>query len=155
MSEKFRLGVGIILVNQERKVFVGRRIDTEPAAWQMPQGGIELGESASEAARRELAEEIGTDKFVVLKESAAWYSYRLPPEVAVRIWQGQYVGQKQKWFLCKFTGQDADINISTHTPEFNAWKWIDYPQLPEVIVGFKKELYTRLIADFTSAINAV
>ncbi len=152
MSELFRLGVGIILANRAGQVFVGQRIDTEMPAWQMPQGGIELGESALEAATRELHEEVGTNKFKIIKESADWYTYHLPPALACKMWQGQYAGQRQKWVLCEFLGVDADINLHTEIPEFSAWKWVAPQQLPKVIVPFKRELYKQLVKDFAADI---
>jgi putative (di)nucleoside polyphosphate hydrolase len=147
-NELLRLGVGVILLNKSGKVFVAQRLDSAQPAWQMPQGGIDAGETAEEAISRELVEEIGTDKFYICHLSDKWYEYRIPPEIASGIWGGKYVGQRQRWALCRFTGEDSDININTHNPEFSAWKWVDYQQVPELIVGFKKDMYIEVINDF-------
>jgi putative (di)nucleoside polyphosphate hydrolase len=144
----FRLGVGIILLNESGKVFVAQRLDNAGPAWQMPQGGIDEGETAEEAVRRELVEEIGTDKFCISYLSDKWYEYLIPVDIASRIWGGRYIGQRQKWALCHFTGKDSDININTHNPEFSAWKWVDYQEVPKLIVDFKRGMYTEIINDF-------
>ena len=143
----YRQGVGIMLVNQEGKVFVAQRIDMPSAAWQMPQGGIDKGESPIEAAWRELKEETGTDKAEVIGESPDWYDYDLPADLAPRIWRGRFRGQTQKWFVFRFLGSDADIDIATEKPEFSDWKWADVAELPALIVPFKRALYRRLVAD--------
>jgi putative (di)nucleoside polyphosphate hydrolase len=141
----YRPCVGIILLHpQLPKVFVGRRIDNTAECWQMPQGGIDLGETPEQAAIRELQEETGTDKAVLLDSYPGWLYYDLPPELQGKLWGGQYIGQSQRWLLFRFTGGDADINLMTTHPEFNAWQWIDIDQLPEVIVPFKRELYIKL-----------
>lgn len=144
-----------MLLNAERRVFVGRRIDMpgEPA-WQMPQGGIDPGESPHEAALRELKEEIGTDKAVLLAESRIWRRYDLPQAIAGRLWGGRYRGQKQKWFAMRFIGEDADIDLASHHPEFDAWCWVAADTLPGLIVGFKRSLYEDLLAEFREHCDA-
>lgn len=147
-SLPYRLGVGVMLLNKEGLVFVAKRIDMVSEAWQMPQGGIDQGEEPLACARRELKEEIGTDKAVLLKESPKWFTYDLPKELIPKIWGGKYRGQKQKWFAMRFTGENTDINLQTEAPEFSAWQWIPLQQLPDIIVPFKRELYQQLIEEF-------
>lgn len=144
----YRLGVGIMLLNHDNKVFVGRRIDTSGEHWQMPQGGIDDGESPKEACLRELAEETGTDKARIIAESIDWLTYDLPPELSQRVWGGGYRGQRQKWFAMSFTGRDEDIRLDAHQPEFDAWKWLDPQDLPRYIVPFKRQLYLDVLAEF-------
>ncbi|MEI7668935.1 MAG: RNA pyrophosphohydrolase [Pseudomonadota bacterium] len=141
----YRDGVGIMLINNDKKVFVAKRIDMRAEAWQMPQGGIDAGESPETTAKRELLEEIGTDKAVIIAESADWYFYDLPNDLQPKIWGGKYRGQKQKWFLMQFTGSDKDINIATKEPEFSEWKWAEVETLPDLIVPFKKNLYIDIV----------
>jgi len=144
----YRPGVGIMLLNPAGEVFVGRRIDM-PAmpAWQMPQGGIDPGETPRQAALRELKEEIGTDKAEILGESRVWLKYDLPVELAAARWGGRYRGQRQKWFAMRFTGDDSDINLAAEHPEFDAWKWVSPERLPDVIVSFKRQLYIDILAE--------
>jgi putative (di)nucleoside polyphosphate hydrolase len=145
----YRPGVGIMLLNRAGEVFVGRRIDM-PAmpAWQMPQGGIDPGETPLDAALRELKEEIGTDKVQLLGESQGWLSYDLPAELSRGIWGGRYRGQRQKWFAMRFTGDDSDIDLGTAHSEFDAWKWVSPEQLADVIVSFKRQLYFDILTEF-------
>jgi putative (di)nucleoside polyphosphate hydrolase len=117
-------------------------------AWQMPQGGIDPGETPSEAALRELREEIGTDKAEILAESRAWLCYDVPSDIVGTIWGGRYRGQRQKWFLMRFTGNDADIDLATEHPEFDDWRWARPEQLPELIVPFKRRLYIDVLDEF-------
>ena len=147
-SLPYRSGVGLMLINRAGLVFVARRIDTEEEAWQMPQGGIDAGETPRAAALRELAEEIGTAKAEIIAESRDWYVYDLPPELRPMVWGGSYRGQRQKWFALRFTGTDADIRLATAHPEFNAWKWVALATLPDLIVPFKRRLYRELVAEF-------
>ena len=146
----YRPAVGIMLLNREGNVFVGRRIDMPAglAAWQMPQGGIDPGETARQAAFRELKEEVGTDKAEILAETRGWLHYDLPSDIASRMWSGRWRGQRQKWFLMRFTGEDSDINPATEHPEFDAWEWVEPQRLPDLIVPFKRQLYCDLLAEF-------
>jgi len=147
-KKPYRRGVGIALINARGQVFVAQRIDTKESAWQMPQGGIDEGEAPREAALRELHEEIGTDKARIIATSRKWLRYDLPEDLQNKVWKGKYRGQEQKWFLMKFLGTDADINIATAHPEFSSWKWIPFTNLSRVIVGFKREIYTKVIQAF-------
>ncbi len=144
----YRAGVGIVLLNDRGLVFVGRRSDT-PGAWQMPQGGIDRGETPREAAIRELEEETGTDKAELVAESRGWLSYDLPPEIAARVWGGRYRGQRQKWFVFRFTGTDADIDLGVRNPEFDAWKWAPPGEIADRIVPFKRAVYRALLEEFS------
>ncbi len=144
----YRPGVGVMLLNDKKQVFVARRIDSTSEAWQMPQGGIDKGEDPRTAVMRELLEEIGTDKAEIIAESAEWYTYDLPHELIPLVWKGRYRGQQQKWFVMRFLGQDSDINIATEEPEFLEWKWVQPSTLPDLIVPFKKKLYQDLAKDF-------
>jgi putative (di)nucleoside polyphosphate hydrolase len=146
---RYRPAVGIMLLNRQGEVFVGHRIDM-PAmpAWQMPQGGIDPGETPRQAALRELREEIGTDKAEIVAESACWLKYDLPVDLAGRNWGGRYCGQRQKWFVMRFTGAEADIDLATDHPEFDAWQWVAAERLPELIVPFKRQLYIDILTEF-------
>ncbi|VBB68836.1 Adenosine (5')-pentaphospho-(5'')-adenosine pyrophosphohydrolase [invertebrate metagenome] len=155
-SRPYRLGVGIILVNKVGQVFVGQRIDTDQPAWQMPQGGIEEGEDPRAAALRELHEEVGTDKVEVITETADWAVYDLPAELACTVWNGRYRGQKQKWYVMRFTGSDTDINItSTRYHEFSKWQWMDIDMVLLHIINFKYALYKLVIDELRSNITSI
>jgi putative (di)nucleoside polyphosphate hydrolase len=143
----YRPNVGLMLLDRSNRVFVARRIDV-PDAWQMPQGGIDPGEDAADAALREMKEEIGTDDAEILAESEGWHLYDLPPELAARIWGGRFRGQAQKWFALRFLGTDAAIDIATEHPEFDAWKWVDAADLPALIVPFKRPIYVAVLQEF-------
>ena len=145
----YRPCVGILLVNREGKAWVGRRIDMPPglSAWQMPQGGIDAGETPMQAALRELCEETGTDKAEIVAESRQWLHYDLPDAIRTG-WRRRWRGQKQKWFLMRFAGDDADIDLGRHEPEFDAWKWVEPAQLPELVVEFKRAVYVALLEEF-------
>ena len=140
----YRRGVGIMLLNHQNEVFVGQRADAQGDAWQMPQGGIDDDEQPREAAFRELKEEIGTDKARIITESKTWLRYDLPPDLRQR-WDNRWRGQQQKWFVMRFQGVDADINVATEHPEFSAWKWVSIEHLPDLIVSFKRQLYLDLL----------
>lgn len=144
----YRQGVGIMLLNALGDVFVAQRIDMPSDAWQMPQGGIDAGETPGSAAWREMEEEIGTRAAILLAESRGWYRYDLPDELVPRLWKGQYRGQEQKWFAFRFTGTDADIAIDGTHAEFSAWKWTPMVTLPQLIVPFKRQLYSGLVDEF-------
>ncbi len=147
-SLPFRPGVGMMIIDKNDRVFVGKRVDSKANGWQMPQGGIDLGETPSTAALREMAEEIGSDKGEIIAESKRWYSYRLPEFLIPKLWDGKYCGQRQKWFLIRFTGQDSDINVKTKHPEFDSWRWMEMHELLDNIIPFKYKLYSRIIIEF-------
>lgn len=146
----YRPCVGVMLTNGNGDVFVGQRIDNDTPAWQMPQGGIDAGETPHEAALRELGEETGlpADSVIVESETADWVTYDLPHDIVPRIWKGRFKGQKQKWVLMRFTGTDDQINIATEHPEFSEWCWLPADQLVANIVPFKREVYEQVLAEF-------
>ena len=139
-----RIGVGIILLNHEKKVFVGKRIDNPKNFWQMPQGGVNQNENFLQAAKRELEEETGIKSVELVKELNGWLGYDLPKNLLGKVLEGKYRGQKQKWFIMKFVGNDNEINVKTKNPEFLDWKWIEISKLPSVAVNFKVNLYEKL-----------
>ena len=144
----YRPCVGVMLFNVDGMVFVGRRIDQTVEGWQMPQGGIDEGETPLAAGLRELKEEIGTDKAVLLREHSEWLAYDLPAHLVGVALHGRYRGQRQKWLAMRFTGSDADIDIATAEPEFAQWKWLAVEALPRLIVPFKRDTYAKVIAEF-------
>lgn len=149
----YRAGVGIMLLNSEGRVFVGQRLDSSLEAWQMPQGGIDSGEDPRTAALRELEEETGVPAHLVeiIGETEAWLYYDLPDDLIGTIWKGRYCGQRQKWFSMRFLGTDTDVRIETAHAEFRTWQWADREQLAALIVPFKRELYTEVLAALPSA----
>ena len=158
MEEKFkklplRTGVGIVVLNNENKVFVAKRIDNPKNFWQMPQGGVDEGESFLQAAYRELEEETGIKEVKLIKEIDEILSYELPSHLLGIIWKGKYKGQKQKWFLMRYLGNDNEININTNNPEFLEWKWIDLNEITEVVVDFKLHVYKELKEKIQKIIN--
>ena len=147
----YRPCAGIMLANRAGKVFVGQRIDNPDSdAWQMPQGGIDEGEEAEAAALRELEEETGVsaDKVTIVSSTKEELFYDLPPELLGKIWGGKYCGQRQRWFLIRFEGEDSDIDIATKHAEFRAWRWADPEELPQLIVPFKRKLYRDIVEEF-------
>ena len=148
-----RKGVGIIVLNKNNEVFVGKRKDNPIDKWQMPQGGIDNNETPFDAMKRELAEETSITKIKILKEIENWLEYELPQNLLGKIWKGKFRGQRQKWFIVKFMGSENEINLNTKHPEFIEWKWINYKLLPEVIVDFKKEVYLKLKIELNKFIN--
>ena len=148
-----RTGVGIIVLNNNNQVFVGKRKDNPGDKWQMPQGGVDKGEDFITAMRRELIEETSIKNIKILKEIQNMYQYELPKNLVGIIWKGKFRGQRQKWFITKFLGKDDEINLDTQHPEFIDWKWIDPQDLPEVIVDFKKKLYLNLLKEINQVID--
>ena len=157
MSEKIllplRIGVGVIVLNEKNRVFVGKRKDNPVDKWQMPQGGVNKGEKLIDAMKRELEEETGIKNIKILKEIDGWSEYELPENLLGKIWRGKYRGQKQKWFIVKFIGDEDEINLKTSKPEFIEWKWLDIENLPGVIVEFKRKVYEDLLPKIRNTIN--
>ena len=158
MEEKFknlplRNGVGIVVLNKQNKVFVAKRIDNSKDFWQMPQGGIDQGEEFLTAAYRELEEETSIRNVELIQEIDGTTTYELPKHLLGIIWKGKYKGQKQKWFLMRYLGEDSEINIKTHKPEFLEWRWIDLDMLTEVVVDFKLHVYKELKEKIQKIIN--
>ena len=148
-----RTGVGIIVLNNNNQIFVGKRKDNPGDKWQMPQGGVDKGEDFITAMRRELIEETSIKNIKILKEIQNMYQYELPNNLVGIIWKGKFRGQRQKWFITKFLGKDDEINLDTQHPEFIDWKWIDPQDLPKVIVDFKKELYLNLLKEINQVVD--
>ena len=148
-----RTGVGIIVLNNNNQVFVGKRKDNPGDKWQMPQGGVDKGEDFITAMKRELVEETSIKNIKILKEVQNMYQYELPKNLVGIIWKGKFRGQRQKWFITKFLGKDDEINLNTQHPEFIDWKWIDPQDLPRVIVDFKKKLYLNLLKEINQVID--
>ena len=150
----YRPCVGIVLI-KKGKIFAGQRLDYKSSAWQMPQGGIEDNESPKDAAFRELKEETGIKKkhIKIILESKNWLRYDLPEELISKLWNGKFVGQKQKWFAMEFFGSDTDININTKFPEFSQWKWMTADQLINSIVPFKKNVYKKILTKFSAKLE--
>ena len=152
-SLPLRTGVGIIVLNKKNEVFVGKRKDNPGDKWQMPQGGVDKGEDYITAMKRELKEETGIENIKIIKEIEKIYQYELPEDLVGIIWKGKYRGQKQKWFITRFLGEEKEINLNTKHAEFIDWKWIEPKLLPEVIVDFKKDLYLNLLKEINLVIN--
>ncbi len=149
MTDDYRRGVGIFLLNNKKKLWVGKRIDNMSDFWQMPQGGIDGEETPKEAMIRELGEEAGLKKnFQILEESQDWLYYKLPDNLKKKVWNGKYVGQKQKWFVCKFFGSDSEIQLDCHKPEFLEWKWVNPYESIEKVVPFKRKMYKEVLRLF-------
>ena len=148
-----RLGVGIVLLNSDNKVFVGKRIDNSVNFWQMPQGGVDDNENLLYAANRELKEETGVKSTKLIKEIDNWLTYELPKNLLGKIWKGKYRGQKQKWFIMRFVGDEEEINIKTKNAEFLEWKWIDTNQLLNVVIDFKLDVYKSIVKELNILLN--
>ena len=148
-----RLGVGAVVLNKKNQVFVGKRKDNPIDKWQMPQGGVNTGENLIDAMKRELHEETSIQNIKILNEIDGWFEYELPKNLLGKIWKGRYRGQKQKWFVVKFLGNDAEINLQTDKPEFIEWRWLDIENLPNVIVDFKRKVYEQLLPKIRNFIN--
>ncbi len=146
----YRSGVGIMIINKDRKIFVGKRIDNNSDAWQMPQGGLDAGEHEDAAMIRELREETGikSENIKLIKKSDTYHYYNLPYKLQKKFWGGKYLGQKQKWYLVEFLGDEAAINIKTEDPEFSEWKWAEKSEVVESIVSFKREMYEEVLKEF-------
>ncbi len=158
MEEKYknlplRIGVGVVLLNKENKVFVAKRIDNPQNLWQMPQGGVDSDENFLTAAFRELYEETSIRNVKLIQEIEGTYTYELPENLLGIIWKGKYKGQKQKWFLMKYLGNDNEINLKTNNPEFLEWKWVDIDQITEIVVDFKLHVYKELKEKVKNIIN--
>jgi len=145
-----RIGVGIVLLNHENNVFVGKRIDHPQNSWQMPQGGVDQNENFLQAAKRELEEETGIKSVKFIKELDGWFKYDLPKYLLGKLWNGKYRGQKQKWFVMRFLGKPDEINVKTKNPEFLDWKWIELSKLPIIAVHFKIDIYKKIKEQLTS-----
>jgi putative (di)nucleoside polyphosphate hydrolase len=153
----YRPCAGVMLVNRAGKIFVGQRLDSTLEAWQMPQGGIDPGEDALDAAIRELGEETGiaADKVELIAAAPDELYYDLPEDLVGKLWKGKWRGQRQRWFLFRFLGDDGDIDIATAHPEFRAWRWCDTHELAPMIVPFKKALYEAVLAAFADRLKPV
>jgi putative (di)nucleoside polyphosphate hydrolase len=146
----YRRGVGMVVINHEKKIFIGQRFDKDKAAWQMPQGGIDNDETPEQACLRELGEETGIlSNYKIIDKTKNWYSYDLPRNLQKKLWRGKYKGQVQQWFILDFFGNDAEINIKTKHPEFKNWKWANKEELMKLVVPFKKELYENTFIEFS------
>ena len=152
-ESKYRKCVGIVLFNDERKVLVGKRRDYSSEAWQLPQGGVDEGESYEQALFREMTEEIGTDKAEIIAPLPNRLRYDLPQKLQGKLWGGKFVGQEQQWFLMHFIGEEDDININTEEPEFVEYRWVPLPQCIDLIVEFKRDVYKKLIEHFAPIID--
>ena len=142
-----RKGVGIILLNKSNQILVGKRIDNPSSFWQMPQGGVDQNENLFDAAKRELYEETGVVSIKLIKEFDYWLEYNLPNYLIGKIWKGKFRGQKQKWFIMRFLGNNSEININTKNPEFIDWKWINQIELVNVVVKFKIDVYRTITSE--------
>lgn len=147
-SLPYRPCVGMMLINADNQVFVAHRIDQQVEAWQMPQGGIDAGEDPETAVFREMKEEIGTDSAQIIDMTRDWINYDLPDHLVGKVWKGKYRGQSQKWFAMRYTGTDGDIDIATEHPEFDAWRWVDFDALVDLVIPFKRDSYVQVVDAF-------
>ena len=153
MSKPYRKCVGMMIINNNNEILVGKRIDHPSGFWQMPQGGIDEYENPEEAVWREMMEEIGTNNVILIKISNQWLNYDIPNDTLKTLpWGHKYKGQTQKWFAFKFTGKDEDINVGTTNPEFSEWKWINYKNIVDKIVPFKRSVYSKILEEFEELI---
>jgi len=148
-----RIGVGVIVLNDKNKIFVGKRKDNPVDKWQMPQGGVDKNENFITAMKRELYEETSIKNIKILKELDRSFEYELPKNLLGIIWQGKFRGQKQKWFVVRFTGKESEINLKTKHPEFIEWKWVEMNELPKIIVDFKRNVYEKLLIELKKFID--
>ena len=149
MEKKYRKCVGMMILNNNNEILVGKRMDHPSGFWQMPQGGIDKNEIPEEAVWREMMEEIGTNNAKMIKISSQWINYEIPRETLQTLpWGEKYIGQTQKWFAFRFTGEDIDINVGTENPEFSEWQWAKYESLVDNIVPFKRKVYAKIIEEF-------
>ena len=149
MADKYRKCVGMMILNANKEILVGRRLDHPSGYWQMPQGGIDENENPKEAVWREMMEEIGTNKAKLIKVSNQWINYDIPPETLKTLpWGHKYIGQRQKWFAFDFLGEDCDINVGTDNPEFSEWKWAELDSIVGNIVPFKRNVYSAILEEF-------
>ena len=149
MKQQYRKCVGMMILNDKNEILVARRLDHPSGYWQMPQGGIDLNENPEEAVWREMMEEIGTNSANLIHISKHWLNYDIPKDTLEKIpWGKNYIGQTQKWFVFRFTGQDSEVNVNTDNPEFDKWKWSKYELLVDNIVPFKREIYKKIINEF-------
>ena len=142
-----RIGVGAIVLNNKNKIFVGKRKDNPVNKWQMPQGGVNKKENFLTAMKRELDEETSIKNIQIIKELDGWFQYELPKNLLGIVWKGKFRGQKQKWFVVRFTGEESEINLNTKHPEFIEWKWVEMDELPKIIVDFKRDVYEKLLLE--------
>lgn len=149
----YRPAVGIVLLNETRQIFIGQRLDSTLEAWQMPQGGIDPGETPEAAAWRELAEETGVTAATIIGRSKGQHDYDLPADLQGKLWGGRFRGQRQTWFALRFTGTEADVDIATGEPEFRAWMWAEPARVLELVVPFKRDLYAAVLAEFAPLIQ--
>ena len=154
MEKNFRRCVGMMILNEQNKILVGKRLDHPSGHWQMPQGGIDENENPEKAVWREMYEEIGTNKAIIIKKSNQWINYEIPKSTLETLpWGNKYIGQTQKWFAFRFNGDETDINVGTENPEFSEWKWSDHNLLVENIVPFKREVYEKVLDEFRDLFN--
>ena len=156
MSKKIlplRIGVGAVLLNKNNQVFVGKRRDNPVNKWQMPQGGVDNNEKLVDALKRELYEETSVKSYEIIHELDRWLTYELPENLLGKIWRGKYGGQKQRWFILRFSGEENEINVNTKKPEFLEWKWVEIESLPNIIVDFKKKVYEELLVEIRRIIS--
>ena len=153
MENKYRKCVGMMILNDDNKILVGKRMDHPSGHWQMPQGGIDENENPEEAVWREMHEEIGTKNVEYLDEINSWLNYDIPSNLSEKLWNGKYRGQTQKWLAYRFLGKNDEINIKTKNPEFIDWKWESHKNLPSLAVPFKRDIYLQVIAGFKKYIS--